>query len=77
MIRAIGERLTGLEGKVARWSRDYGFIESPDIDQDVFVHYTQIISGNQFKRLHVGDRVAFNAIHTAKGWQALDVKVIS
>jgi cold shock protein len=51
--------------------KGYGFITMED-GQDVFVHYSAI-SGNGFRSLEEGDRVAFEVTQGPKGLQAANV----
>ena len=65
------EKLTG----TVKWfdsKKGYGFITA-DNGQDVFVHYTGI-SGEGFKTLEEGERVAFNVTESDKGLKAVDVE---
>jgi CspA family cold shock protein len=54
--------------------KGYGFIENPVGGSDIFVHYTAIISGQQFKILEPGVAVDFEFEDTAKGLQARNVR---
>jgi len=51
--------------------KGYGFITMED-GQDVFVHYSAI-SGNGFRSLEEGERVAFEVTQGPKGLQAANV----
>jgi cold shock protein len=51
--------------------KGYGFITMED-GQDVFVHYSAI-SGNGFRSLEEGDKVAFEVTQGPKGLQAANV----
>jgi len=65
------EKLTG----TVKWfdsKKGYGFITA-DNGQDVFVHYTGI-SGEGFRTLEEGQRVAFNVMESEKGLKAVDVE---
>ena len=53
--------------------KGYGFIKS-DIGDDYFVHYTSIISEDEYKKLNEGDRVVFRPADNPRGPSALDVK---
>ena len=61
-------------GKVKWFNKDkgYGFIERSG-DSDVFVHYSAI-EGDGFKTLEENERVEFDMIETAKGYQATRVR---
>jgi CspA family cold shock protein len=51
--------------------KGYGFITRDDGD-DVFVHFSGI-TGEGYKTLEQGDRVAFNVAPGRRGMQAVDV----
>lgn len=53
--------------------KGYGFISGDD-GKDYFVYYKNI-AGNGFKTLQEGQKVVFNETKTAKGLNAVDVKV--
>ena len=60
-----------LKGKV-KWfnaSKGYGFLERPDGESDVFVHYSAI-QGDGFRSLEEGEMVEFSIAKTDKGLQA-------
>ena len=63
-----------VKGKV-KWfnaSKGYGFLERPDGDADVFVHFSAIM-GEGFRSLDEGEHVEFSVAKTDKGLQAEDV----
>ena len=65
------------EGTV-KWFNDkkgFGFIETTE-QGDVFVHYSAI-TGEGFRSLSEGDRVAFDVERGAKGPQALNVRKLA
>lgn len=67
-----------VNGKV-KWfnaSKGYGFLERPDGESDVFVHYSAI-QGEGFRSLEEGDEVEFTIAKTDKGLQAENVSKIS
>ena len=57
-------------------SKGYGFI-TPDgkNKQDVFVHFPQIV-GDGYRQLTEGQRVEFEIVEGAKGFQAEGVKIL-
>lgn len=58
-------------GKVKFFNRrkGYGFIESEDVEPDIFVHVTDL---EEF--VSKGDRVAFRITKSKKGYEAKQVK---
>lgn len=63
-----------VKGKV-KWfnaSKGYGFLERPDGESDVFVHFSAI-QGDGFRSLAEGETVEFTVAQTDKGLQAEDV----
>ena len=53
--------------------KGYGFIHHPDDGEDVFVHYSNIQSDDDFKTLKSEQRVQFEMNDGPKGLHALDV----
>jgi len=53
-------------------AKGYGFIIHEDIDEDIFVHYSQIV-GEGFKTLREGEQVQFELEHGSKGYHASKV----
>ena len=67
-----------VRGKV-KWfnaSKGYGFLERPDGESDVFVHYSAI-QGEGFRSLEEGEAVEFSIATTDKGLQAENVCKLS
>ncbi len=63
-----------VKGKV-KWfnaSKGYGFLERPDGEADVFVHFSAI-QGEGFRSLEEGEAVEFSVAKTEKGFQAENV----
>lgn len=55
--------------------KGYGFITDEN-GQDVFVHYSDIMSDKKFKNLREGQAVVFDVVEAGKGSQAVNVKVL-
>lgn len=66
-----------MQHSTVKWfdaKKGYGFIDHPEGGDDVFVHYSQIVSEKDFKTLRTGQKVAFEMSDGPKGLHALDVK---
>ena len=64
-------------GKV-KWfndSKGYGFIETEDDSDDVFVHFSAV-TGEGYRTLNEGDQVQFDVVEDAKGPRADNVNII-
>jgi len=73
-VDIMSERLTG---KV-KWfnnKKGYGFIERDSTEEDIFVHYRQILSDG-FRTLREGQAVEFVLNQGPKGLQAHDVQIL-
>ncbi len=67
----MSEKETG----TVKWfsnAKGYGFIQR-DQGEDVFVHYSAIVSGEGYKTLSEGQRVEFTVEQGPKGLQATNV----
>jgi CspA family cold shock protein len=53
-------------------SKGYGFIQTEEQGQDIFVHYSAI-QGDGFRTLTEGQQVEFELINGPKGPQAMNV----
>ncbi|NIN51968.1 MAG: cold shock domain-containing protein [Nitrososphaeria archaeon] len=53
--------------------RGYGFIQTDEIDKDVFVHYTGLKNARDLRE---GDKVKFEIQETDKGPKAIEVEVL-
>ena len=63
---------------VVKWfsnEKGYGFISVTDTDEDVFVHFTGILSEG-FKTLKEGQFVEFEIARGAHGLQATGVQIV-
>lgn len=56
--------------------KGFGFISPEQGGDDVFVHFSAIISENSYRNLKDGDKVEFEIQHSDKGAAASNVKVI-
>lgn len=66
-----------MQRSTVKWfdaKKGYGFINHPEGGDDVFVHYSQILSENDFKTLRTGQQVSFELNDGPKGLHALEVK---
>lgn len=57
--------------------KGYGFIVNPEGDEDIFVHFSNIVSEQRFKFLNQDAEVDFDLDKTGKGLQAKNVREIS
>jgi len=53
--------------------KGYGFIVNPDGGEDIFVHFSAIVSDQSFKVLNQDAEVEFEIDQTQKGMQAKNV----
>lgn len=61
--------------KVFNEKKGYGFISTTS-GVDYFVHYTNIISNDDYKKLQMGDRVSFEIEDGQRGPQAINVRKV-
>lgn len=69
-----------MQHSTVKWfdaKKGYGFINHPEDGEDVFVHYSNIESDDDFKTLRTGQRVKFEMNDGPKGLHALNVVVTS
>jgi len=57
--------------------KGYGFILNPDGGEDIFVHFSAIISDQSFKVLNQDAEVEYELDKTQKGFQAKNVRELS
>lgn len=64
-----------MKGIVKRWlsGRGYGFIQTDELDKDVFVHYTSLKNARD---LVEGEKVQFDLVQTEKGPKAINVETV-
>ena len=54
---------------VVKWfdaKKGYGFVVSPEVDGDIFIHYTKI-QMEGFKKLETGEKIEFDLITSPEG----------
>ncbi len=64
---------------IVKWfnnHKGFGFIESTEIGQDVFAHFSQVDMVG-FKTLQQGASVMYEPIEGPRGWMAKNIKVIA
>lgn len=61
--------------KVFNDKKGYGFI-STTAGVDYFVHYTNIISNDDYKKLQTGDKVSFDIEDGPRGQLAVNVRKV-
>lgn len=65
-----------MQQSTVKWfdaKKGYGFIHHPEDGEDVFVHYSNITSDDDFKTLQTGQSVKFEMDDGPKGLHALNV----
>lgn len=55
--------------------KGFGFLRCEECDEDVFIHYTNIV-GEGFKILEDGQGVSFELARGDKGWHATNVRAL-
>jgi len=68
-----------MERSKVKWfdgKKGYGFILNPNGGEDVFVHFSAIVSEQSFKVLNQDAYVEFELEKTQKGYQAKNVREI-
>jgi cold shock CspA family protein len=63
-----------LKGKVVNWLGSYGFIESPEQSDHIFVHFSDLEGRRE---LYEGEEVNFDLEKTEKGLRATNVTLIT
>ncbi|MEM8964395.1 MAG: cold shock domain-containing protein [Acidobacteriota bacterium] len=65
---------TVLVGRVKWYSlaKGYGFLESDDVSDDIFVHHSQLARNDDV--LEPGERIRFELVSGPKGYQASNVR---
>lgn len=61
---------------IVKWFNNYkgfGFIVNEKETEDIFVHYSAILSDEQFKTLIKDEIVEFDLVKTKKGYKAKNV----
>lgn len=69
-----------MQQSTVKWfdaKKGYGFINHPRDGEDVFVHYSNIESDDDFKTLRTGQHVTFEMNDGPKGLHALNVTATS
>ena len=62
---------------VVKWfdaKKGYGFLVHPETGEDVFVHYSHIVSDRRFKTLRTGQHVEYELTNGDKGWHAISIR---
>ena len=70
----MSEAIPGYKG-VVKWfdpQKGYGFIESEDVEGDIFVHFSEV-QMNGFKTLEAEQKVEFSLTESEKGKSAVNV----
>lgn len=58
--------------KMFNTKKGYGFIHNED-GNDIFFHYSNIVSDEEFKSLKVNDKVTYTIEETERGKRAINV----
>jgi CspA family cold shock protein len=73
----IGDTMAKSKVKWFDGKKGYGFILNPEGGEDIFVHFSAIISDQSFKVLNQDALVEFDLDKTQKGFQAKNVRELS
>jgi CspA family cold shock protein len=66
-----------LSRSVVKWfdaKKGYGFLVHPETGEDVFVHYSQIVSDRRFKTLRTGQHVEYELANGTRGLHAVCIR---
>jgi CspA family cold shock protein len=78
-MRSVIKREYAMAFGIVKWfnnHKGFGFIESSEIGQDVFAHFSQVDMVG-FKTLQQGASVMYEPIEGPRGWMAKNIKVIA
>ncbi|WP_229773301.1 cold shock domain-containing protein [Vibrio parahaemolyticus] len=66
-----------MKGIIVRWvdDRGFGFINSEELDGDIFVHVSKFKKG--YRRPQIGDQVEFQLVNNAPKLSSIDGTVAS
>ncbi|MEF8849140.1 MAG: cold shock domain-containing protein [Candidatus Thermoplasmatota archaeon] len=62
-----------MEGTIKKWTTSYGFIETDEVDKDVFVHESDVDSATTPAE---GTKVKFDLREESRGPKAVNVEII-
>lgn len=64
---------------VVKWfdaKKGYGFLVHPETGEDVFIHYSQIVTDKRFKTLRTGQEVEYELVEGPKGLHAASIRPV-